>query len=301
MIRYGTNPIAWSNDDDPELGGHIPLERCLREAGEIGFDGIENGRKFPWDPAELKSALAPNGLEFVSAWTSLDLLEIGVEEQRARMQPSLDRLKAMGCSVCIACETSNTVHGDPSVPLSDRPTLPESAWPEFGAKIEAIAEFSASQGLSLAYHPHVGTVVQTPEEYDLLMEHTGPATGLLFDTGHCWLGGGDPAAVLARHADRLGHLHAKNVRPEVAREVREEGLSFLDGVRRGVFTVPGDPEGAVDFPAALEVAAKAGYDGWIVIEAEQDPGISDPVEFQALGLASLKDMARAAGLDRSAP
>ena len=217
------------------------------------------------------------------------------------MQPTLDRLKAMGCKVCIACETSNTVHGDPFMPLSNRPALPEKSWPEFGAKIEAIAEFTAAQGLVLAYHPHVGTVVETPEEYDLLMEHTGPATRLLFDTGHCWFGGGDPAEVLARHASRLEHLHAKNVRPDVARQVWEEGLSFLDGVRRGVFTVPGDPDGAVDFPAVLDVAANAGFDGWIVIEAEQDPGISDPAQYQALGLASLRDMARASGLDRRDP
>jgi inosose dehydratase len=142
-------------------------------------------------------------------------------------------------------------------------------------------------------------VVETPDEIDAFMANTGPATRLLFDTGHCFFGGGNPAEVLGRHVARVGHLHAKNVRAEVMRQVRSEGLSFLEGVRRGVFTVPGDPEGAVDFPAVLAVAAGAGYDGWLVIEAEQDPVVRDPVRYQSMGLKALKEMARDAGLDRA--
>lgn len=300
MIRFGTNPIAWSNDDDRTLGGQIPLEQCLREAGEIGFDGIENGHKFPADPAALRSVLAPNGLAFVSAWYSLRLLERSVEDELAAMQPHLDRLRAMGCTVCIACETSNAIHGDTTRPLSRKPVLPEADWAEFGRKVEAVARATEAQGLALVYHHHMGTVVQTQAEIDRLMAVTGPATRLLFDTGHCYFGGGDPAEVLARHMGRVAHFHAKNVRPAIMAQVEAEDLSFLEAVRRGVFTVPGDPEGAVDFPACLQLLARAGYDGWLVIEAEQDPEARDPVRYQSLGLATLRSMAAAAGLSEAA-
>lgn len=300
MIRFGTNPIAWSNDDDLTLGAHIPLQQCLREAAEIGFDGIENGHKFPLDASALRDVLQPHGLAFVSAWHSLELLTRSVEDEKKAMQPHLDRLKAMGCSVCIACEASNAIHGSPDTALSQSPVLPADAWPGFGAKVEEIATFTAAQGVALVYHHHMGTVVETPEEIDLFMAHTGPFTKLLFDTGHCYFGGngGDPALVLEKHIDRLGHFHAKNVRPDIMQQVHAEGLSFLDGVRRGVFTVPGDPEGGVDFQRSLNIAANANYDGWLVIEAEQDPDVRNPVEYQTLGLKSLKDMARVAGLVR---
>lgn len=296
MIRYGTNPIAWSNDDDQTLGANISLQQCLKEAGEIGFDGIENGHKFPQDPDELRAELTPNGLRFISAWYSLNLLAQNVEAEKKAIDPHLDRLLAMGCEVCIACETSNAIHGA-DLPLTQRPELPVEQWPEFGAKVEAIAEYTKSRGIDLVYHPHMGTVVQSPEDYDRFMANTGPATRLLFDTGHCFFGGGVPEDVLAKHVDRLSHLHAKNVRPQIMQQVWDEELSFLEGVRRGVFTVPGDEEGGVDFNAVLKVAAGAGYDGWLVIEAEQDPAVRDPVQYQTLGLKSLKMMAKANGLN----
>jgi inosose dehydratase len=297
MILYGTNPIAWSNDDDQTLGAQISLEQCLTEAGKIGFDGIEKGHKMPTDPVALKAALAPHGLKFVSGWHSLNLLAHSVEDEKKAIQPHLDLLKAMGCKVCIVCETSNAIHGADDTPLNQSPVLPLDQWPKFGADIEAIAEYVAAQGLELVYHHHMGTVVETPEAIDLLMAHTGPATKLLFDTGHCYFGGGDPAVVAARHMARVRHLHAKNVRPAVRDRVVAGGWSFLEGVRQGVFTVPGDPEGGVDFLPVLRVAAKHGYDGWLVIEAEQDPAVRNPLEYQTLGLKSLKAMAKEAGLD----
>lgn len=296
MIRFGTNPIAWSNDDDRRLGADIPLERCLAEAAAIGFDGIEKGHKMPTDPAALKAALTPHGLAFVSGWHSLNLLARTVAQEKAAIDPHLDLLAAMGSRVCIVCETSNAVHGNDAVPLAERPVLPAGQWPAFGAAVEEIARHCTARGLTLVYHHHMGTVVEAPAEIDALMAATGPATHLLLDTGHCFLGGGDPAAVVRRHIGRVAHLHAKNVRPAVTAEVRRERLSFLDAVRRGVFTVPGDPEGGVDFPPVLGIAAEAGYDGWIVIEAEQDPAVRDPVHYQSMGLRALKRMAREAGL-----
>lgn len=299
MILYGTNPIAWSNDDDQSLGANISLEQCLSEAGRIGFDGIEKGHKMPTDPAALKAALVPHGLAFVSGWHSLNLLAHSVQDEKQAIQPHLDLLKAMGCKVCIVCETSNAIHGNDKVALRDRPVLPADRWPAFGAAVEEIAQYCSRQGLTLVYHHHMGTVVQTEDEIDALMAHTGPATHLLLDTGHCWFAGGDPERVARKHMARVAHIHAKNVRPAIRAEVEKEDLSFLEGVRRGVFTVPGDPEGGVDFLPVLRIAAEHGYQGWLVIEAEQDPAVRNPYEYQSMGLKALKAMAREAGLDKA--
>ncbi|MBP1849148.1 myo-inosose-2 dehydratase [Rhizobium halophytocola] len=297
MILYGTNPIAWSNDDDRSLGAHIGLDQCLDEAAGIGFDGIEKGHKFPQDPAGLKAVLEPRGLRYVSGWHSLNLLTNSLESEKAAMQPALDLLKAMGSSVIIVCETSNAVHGHDHAALASRPHLPQADWPAFGAGVEALAEHAARQGIALVYHHHMGTIVESEDEIEQLMAHTGPHAKLLLDTGHCLFGGGDPARVARQYMHRVGHIHAKNVRPVIADQVRGENLSFLEGVRRGVFTVPGDQEGGVDFAPVLAIAAQHGYQGWLVIEAEQDPDRRNPFQYQSLGLASLKAMARTAGLD----
>jgi inosose dehydratase len=298
MILYGTNPIAWSNDDDQSLGADIPLEQCLREAGEIGFDGIEKGHKMPADAQALRAALAPHGLRFVSGWHSLNLLTQSVEDEKAAIRPHLDLLKAMGCKVCIVCETSNAIHGNDAVPLAESPSLPADQWPAFGTGVEAVAEHCAAQGLTLVYHHHMGTIVETEEEIGAFMSATGPATHLLLDTGHAFFAGADPAALARAYMPRVAHLHAKNVRPDVMAQVRTEGLSFLEGVRRGVFTVPGDPEGGVDFTPVLKIAAAQGYSGWLVIEAEQDPAVRNPFEYQSMGLRALKRIALETGLDR---
>ncbi|WP_117190393.1 myo-inosose-2 dehydratase [Rhizobium terrae] len=298
MIFYGTNPIAWSNDDDRSLGAHIGLDQCLDEAAKIGFDGIEKGHKFPQEPAALKAVLEPRKLRYVSGWHSLNLLANSVEDEKKAMQPALDLLKAMGCKVIIVCETSNAIHGDDGKAVNDRPKLAEGDWKSFGAGVEALAEFSAAQGISLVYHHHMGTIVESEDEIDKLMENTGPHAKLLLDTGHTLFGGGNPERVAKKHMARVGHIHAKNVRPVIAAQVRNEGLSFLEGVRRGVFTVPGDKEGGVDFPPVLKIVAEHGYEGWLVIEAEQDPDVRNPFEYQSMGLSSLKAMALAAGLDK---
>lgn len=298
MIRFGTNPIAWSNDDDQTIGADISLEQCLTEAGQIGFDGIENGHKMPWDATELKAALDPHGLAFVSAWYSLNLLTHSAEQEIALIQPHLDRLKAMGCTVCIACETSNAIHGNDSASLADSPVLADDQWDDFAAKLDAVAAHCDAEGVPLVYHHHMGTVVETPAELDILMEKTGPKMRLLFDTGHFYFGSGgaDPAPYVEKYIDRISHFHAKNVRRAVKQEVRAENLSFLEGVRRGVFTVPGDDEGGIDFAPCLNILAQHDYDGWIVIEAEQDPDVRNPLEYQTLGLKTLKTLAKDAGL-----
>lgn len=299
MIQYGTNPIAWTNDDDQTLGAHISLEQCLDQTASIGFDGIEKGHKLPTTAAGVEKELGGRGLKFISGWHSLNLLTNSVEDEKAAMQPFLDFLKSVGSKVIITCETSNAIHGADGTPVNDKPNLAPDEWQGFGAGVEALAQFAADQGITLVYHHHMGTVVETPDEIDLFMANTGPATKLLFDTGHCYFGGGDPNKVVAQHISRVAHIHAKNVRPEIMAQVRDQRLSFLEGVRRGVFTVPGDDEGAVAFEPVLKIAAEHGYSGWLVIEAEQDPALRDPLTYQTMGLKALRQMAQDTGLDQS--
>lgn len=298
MILYGTNPIAWSNDDDQTLGAHISLEQCLDQTASIGFDGIEKGHKLPTTVAGVEKELGQRDLRYITGWHSLNLLSNSIEDEKIAMQPFLNFLKSVGSNIIITCETSNAIHGADDKPVNDKPNLDTDAWQTFGVGVEALAQFTADQGITLVYHHHMGTIVETPDEIDLFMAHTGPATKLLFDTGHCYLGGGDPAVVLARHMSRVGHIHAKNVRTDIMAQVRGQGLSFLEGVRHGVFTVPGDTSGGIVFEPVLRIAAEHNYSGWLVIEAEQDPKVRDPLTYQTMGLKALKQMARQSGLDR---
>ncbi|MBA3910376.1 MAG: myo-inosose-2 dehydratase [Rhodobacter sp.] len=297
MILFGTNPIAWANDDDQTLGAEIPTARILDEAGrQIGFDGIENGHRWPDDPEALRLLLASYGLKFISGWYSTELLVRSVEEEIKAAAGHIAKLKHNGCKVMIVCETSNAIHGNPTKPVNDRPRLTNPEMQAFGKKLEAFAAHLTAQGLTLVYHHHMGTIVESPEDIGAFMAATGPHTHLLFDAGHCAFGGGDPVKVLAKHVARVGHFHAKNIRPAITERVRSEGLSFLQGVVAGAFTVPGDQEGGIDFGPLLKILALAQYDGWIVIEAEQDPKVRNPLLYQTLGLATLKRLSREAGL-----
>ncbi len=192
MIYYGTNPIAWTNDDDRRLGAHISLEQCLDETAKIGFDGIEKGHKMPLTAEGLKALFAPRGLKYISGWHSTNLLVNSVAEEKAAMQPYLDLLKAMGCKVIIVCETSNAIHGEDAKAVNDRPHLADKDWKSFGQGIEALAEFAASQGVRLVYHHHMGTIVEAEWEIDRLMAETGPHTHL------CWIPGIAGMAVAIR-------------------------------------------------------------------------------------------------------
>lgn len=297
MIQFGTNPIAWANDDDQSIGANFETTRILEEAGRlIGFDGIENGHRWPKDPEALRSLLAEHDLKFISGWYSTHLLVRSVEDEIEAVQEHLAILKHNRCKVCIVCETSNAIHGSPYQAINDRPSLTSQEMTEFGAKLEAFAAYLASEGVTLVYHHHMGTIVETPEDIDAFMAATGPATHLLFDAGHCCFGGGDAAEVLTKHIKRVGHFHAKNIRPDIVARVRSEGLSFLQGVVQGAFTVPGDQDGAVDFKPLLQILADNSYDGWIVIEAEQEPNLRNPLLYQTLGLHTLKRIAKETGL-----
>jgi inosose dehydratase len=297
-IRFGVSPIAWMNDDMPELGGDTPLETVLADARDLGFAGIELGGKFPREPATLRALLAPYDLELVGGWYSASLLDRSAEAEIEALQPHLSLLKAMDCSVFIQAETSNAVHGARAIPLGRTPRLAEADWPVFGHRLTRVADYIADQGLRFAYHHHLGTVVERPEDVDAFLRHTGASVGLTVDTGHAALGGIDPVALIGRAPARVAHVHCKDVRRPVFDALEEKGGSFLEGVLAGMFTVPGD--GGLDYGAVMRALADIDYSGWIVVEAEQDPAVANPKEYGAIGIGTLRSEAEAAGLEEAA-
>jgi len=291
-VRIGANPIGWSNDDLRELGGATPLETCLAEAREAGFEGMELGHKFPRQPRVLKDVLGRFGLDLVSGWYSAELLRRSPEEEMQALRPHLDLLRAMGCGVLVFAETSNAVHGDRSVPLDKRARLADGEWKQFGRRVTAVADAVLAEGVRLVYHHHMGTIVESEADMDAFMAATGPSVHLLLDTGHATFAGADPATLARRYRERISHVHAKDVRPDVMERARRERLSFLDAVIAGVFTVPGD--GCVDYPAVL--SELSGYSGWAVVEAEQDPDKAHPLTYARMGYRNLRRYLDDAGL-----
>lgn len=292
-VRIGINPIGWTNDDLIELGDATPLEVCLAEARAAGYEGIELGRKFPRQAAELRPILARHDLALVSGWYGAELRRRSPKEELAAVEDHLALLADMGCPVMVFAEVGDSVQGERGVPLSRRPRLADREWPRFGEALTEVAERLRSRGVRMAYHHHMGTVVETEAEIDRLMAVTGDAVGLLLDTGHLTYAGGDVTAVARRHARRIGHVHCKDVRPTVLADARRRDWSFLDAVVAGVFTVPGD--GCVDYPALLRVLGEAAYSGWLVVEAEQDPAVAHPLTYAKMGFAFLRGASAAAG------
>lgn len=291
-VRLGISPIGWSNDDLPELGGDIPLDTCLAEAHEGGFEGIELGHKFPHDPALLRPLLAHHGLRLISGWYSGRLLERSVVEELEAVEQHRALLAAMGCTVLVYAETTSGIAGDRTRPLSSRPSLPAGDWHDFGTRLTELADRLADQDIRLAYHHHMGTIVETPSEIDHLMAATG-GSGLLLDTGHLAFAGADPADIAWRHGPRINHVHCKDVRLGVLARMRAADQSFLHAVLAGVFTVPGD--GAIDFAAVLTALKAANYHGWLVVEAEQDPAKAPPLVYACRGFAYLNAAVREMG------
>jgi inosose dehydratase len=291
-IRIGANPICWANDDMPELGGDTTLETILSEARQIGFEGLELGKKFPRTPDGLKAALAPYGLACISGWYSAKLLTRDAEAEFAAMTKHKALLKAQGCEVMVVCETSNTIQGEMDTPLSRRPHLEGDAWKTFGDRMTGVGDRLLAEGMRIVYHHHMGSVVQSDDDIHAFMAHTGPSVHLLLDTGHAVWGGSDPAALAERYRDRITHVHTKDIRPGVRAQSEAEDWSFLKSVLNGIYTVPGD--GTIDFVRIFRNLP--GYAGWVVLEAEQDPAKANPFDYASRGYANLTSYLSQAGL-----
>jgi inosose dehydratase len=292
-VRIGINPITWTNDDVPELGGDTPLETCLAETRQAGYAGTELGGKFPRQSTALRPIMERFGLTVISGWYDGRCAEREVDAEFEALGDHLQLLKDMGCSHVVYADTSLGRHGAIWGPISQRPVLSSNEWPAYGRKLTALAERMADFGVRMAFHHHMGTIVETDEEVGLLMRHTGPAVGLLYDTGHSVFAGGDPLSLARSHAGRIVHVHCKDSRRPILEKARREDMSFMDAVLEGIFTVPGD--GFIDYPSILRVLADSGYSGWLVVEAEQDPRKAHPLTYATMGFRNLSRMAREAG------
>jgi inosose dehydratase len=289
-VRIGINPISWSNDDLPSLGGETPLEVALAEGAAIGYEGFELGNKFPREARALRAVLEPHGLALVSGWYSGRLARRSVADEIAAAAPHLALLAECGARVVVYGEVADSIQGA-SAPLYKRPRFTRAAqWREYGERVSAFARHTLEHGVRLAYHHHMGAYVETPSDVDRLMENVDDAVGLLFDSGHMTFAGCDPVAMLARYAARVCHVHCKDVRPDVIRLARNRNWSFLEAVINGAFTVPGD--GAIDFPALAAILRRSGYDGWLVVEAEQDPVVAPAYRYAEIGYRYLSRLVR---------
>ncbi|MBV9748306.1 MAG: myo-inosose-2 dehydratase [Acetobacteraceae bacterium] len=291
--QLGIAPIAWSNDDLPELGGETALETCLSEARLAGFSGVESGGKFPKTSEELGPILKAHNLRLVSGWYSGTVLDSDLEAEKAKARAQLKLFRDLGAAVLVYGETAGTIQNKRNAPISTRRVLADDEVRAYGRKLTTFAEFCAGQGVPLSFHHHMGTAVESEQDIDRLMNATGDAVGLLYDTGHLTFAGADVLRVIEKHGRRINHVHTKDVRGDVMAGLARDKESFLDAVLKGVYTVPGD--GSVDFGTVAKRLADIGYDGWFVVEAEQDPAKAPPLEYARIGHAALTKALAAAG------
>jgi inosose dehydratase len=292
-VRIGINPITWTNDDVPELGGDTPLEVCLSETKQAGYAGTELGGKFPRTSAELKPIMQHYGLAVVSGWYDGRCDEKEVSAEMDAITPHLQLLKDVGSKHVVYADTSRGRHGAIWGPISQRPVLKPDEWPSYGRKLTQLAERMADFGVRMAFHHHMGTIVESDTDVGLMMQYTGEAVGLLYDTGHSSFSGGDPLKLIKTHVKRVVHVHCKDLRKDILEKARAEDMSFMDAVIAGIFTVPGD--GSIDYLPILRVLAEANYSGWLVVEAEQDPKKANPLKYATMGYKNLSRMVKEAG------
>jgi inosose dehydratase len=278
-VRLGIAPIAWTNDDLPELGGNNTFEQCISEMALAGYEGSEVGNKYPRDPQVLKRYLDLRGLTICNAWFSSFLTTRPYEEVEEAFIAHRDFLFAVGARIIGAAEQGHSIQGQQDAPIFEaKPHFTDEEWKRLAEGLNALGARAEEKGMTLTYHHHMGTGVQTAAEIDRLMDMTDSSRlFLLYDTGHLAFSGEDHAAVLDRHAARVRHVHLKDVRSEVLGRVKSERMSFLQAVKAGVFTVPGD--GGVDFEPVFRSLKRHGYRGWYVVEAEQDPAKANPFEY----------------------
>lgn len=291
--KLGIAPIAWWNDDLAELSDDVSLEECLRQASEAGFTGMETGRRFPMDMAELGPILDRYGISVCGGWFSGLLLDGDIEAEKDRIAAQMAFFVAAGAPGIAYGETARSIQGVRDAPLVTKPRLTEPEIAAYGRKMSDFADWCAGQGMPIAYHHHMAAAIETEQELDLFMKHS--SVPLLYDAGHMAFAGGDVMRVIENHAARISHVHTKDVRMDVITGLDRSRESFLDAVIKGAFTVPGD--GSLDFLAIVKALAGKGYQGWFVVEAEQDPVANPPLEMARAGHRELVRVMAAAGYE----
>jgi inosose dehydratase len=289
-VRLGVTPTLWWNDDFPSIDIGIPFGQCVSEMALAGFQGCSVGHKYPKDPAELKAALDLRNLRVSEPWTSTYFTINGMEQQTIdAFEDTLAFIKAAGGTELVVAELGGSSHVLPIALFDNRPVFDDRQWDQLANGLNRLGKIAVDSGMRLSYHHHMGTGVMTRADVDRLMASTDPGlVHLLLDTAHLAFAGDDPIAAAQAYADRIGHVHLKDIRPEVVSRVREQRLSFQQGIEDGVFTVPGD--GALNFVPVLEALGRAGYEGWLVVEAEQDPAKANPLEYALKARAYLREV-----------
>ena len=283
--KLGIAPIAWSNDDLPELGGETTLETCLSESKLAGFSGVETGGKFPKRSEELGPILRQHQLYLASGWYSGTVLTNDLEKEKDQAFDQLNLFKDLGASCLAYGETAGTIQNVRHAALDTKIKIHHEDFKEYGKKLTAFAEYCAEFNMPISFHHHMGTAIETEEELDNLMNNTGEAVQLLFDTGHMTFARGNSLNVIKKYAKRINHVHTKDIRSEIINSLDKSNESFLDAVLKGAFTVPGD--GNINFKEIVEVLAQNNYQGWFIVEAEQDPAKANPFEYAKIGYKEL--------------
>ena len=294
-IKLGIAPIAWSNDDMPELGGETTLEQCLSEASKAGFTGIESGGKFPKNSKELIPKLEKENLQLCSGWYGATLLKNTPKEEFELMREQMDLFKDCKSPCMVFAEVTNSVQGDPKTPLSKKPKLSEDEWKLLISRINEISKMMIDENMPLAYHHHMGTVIETEDETRRLIESTSDSVKLLIDTGHMLFAGGNSIKLTEDFMERIIHVHCKDIRKDVLEKSLKNDSTFRQAFLDGAFTVPGD--GCIDYKPFLTVLKNRNYEGWLVVEAEQDPAKANPFEYAKIGYYYLSKTAKECGFN----
>jgi inosose dehydratase len=291
--KLGMSPIAWWNDDLVELSEDVSLEECLRQSRTAGFTGMEQGRRFPSTAKEMLPILKAADVALCGGWFSGTLADDSVQSNMDRIGDMIELFKAVDAPCIVYGETAGTIQGDRSKPLATKRKLTESQFEAYGRKMSDFSDWCAKSGMPLSFHHHMGTAVESEDELDLLMKHS--SVPLLLDAGHLAFAGGDVLRATDNHHKRITHVHTKDVRMDVINKLDRTKQSFLDAVALGAFTVPGD--GSLDFESIVKRLASYGYEGWFVVEAEQDPVKAPPFKMAQIGHKELMRVMRAAGYE----
>ena len=284
-IKLGIAPIAWSNDDMPELGGDTPIEQCLEEASSAGFTGIELGGKFPRNPGITNFLLDKYNLKMPGGWYGSLLRGRSAEDEWVAMQDHLNLLKLIKADVFVFADVSGSIQGDQSRKLSTRPKMDGQEFIQYCKKINEISDRLNDEGIPMSYHEHMGTIIQTENDVDMFMENTNDNTFLLYDTGHLLFAQANYERVLKNYISKINHIHCKDIRKNILENSLENDLSFRESFLDGVFTVPGD--GCIDYEPLFKILYENSYENWLIIEAEQDPIKANPLEYAKIGYTYL--------------
>ncbi len=294
-IKIGVAPIAWSNDDMPELGGDTPIEDCLSEAALAGYSGIELGGKFPRNPGIIKFLLKKNNLSLPGGWYGAKLRQRNVEDEWQNMQEQVELLKTLNSEIFIFADVSDSIQSKGDITLNHRPKINLNEWKEYCNKISEISNRLSDVGLPMSYHQHMGTIIQSEKDVDIFLELTNENTKLCYDTGHLVFAKANYQNVLKKYISRINHIHCKDIRKKILDESLENNLSFKDSFLKGVFTVPGD--GFIDYYPLLKILYQNNYQKWLVVEAEQDPKKANPFEFAKIGYGYLANNIKKIGYE----